>query len=215
MAVDLRFQIILRAFAHKFGLKSPGFYGLKTRLRAVRQHDFGRAQVVAGGAPHDAVQPAGIVAHHPANHRPARRGRFRAEHQPVRFQNFVQIIANNARLHPNKSLLWVDFQNVREVFGNIHHDAAAHDLPGQRRARRPGDERGAVFAGKFDEPFQILHRTWQRNRHGLLLVHRGIGGVDAELRLVQGRIIVKKFAFKNALEEFEGGKINRCGHKQR
>ena len=128
LLIDTLFKRTDDVFAPAFRVKSGAGECAKRNFGPVAQHGPHIEEMIAGAAPHNGVQPAGVVANHAADHGAAGGAGFRPEHQPVRTEGRVQIIADNARLHPHPTLFSIDFQDFIEIIGDVGHNTAAHHL---------------------------------------------------------------------------------------
>ena len=87
--------------------------------------------MLTGGAVHNGCSAAGVIANHSANHGTAGRGGDWPEEQAIFFQKLVQLISNDAGLHPHPALYFIDFQDVVPMFRHIYHDARTNTLTAQ------------------------------------------------------------------------------------
>ena len=174
-AVDTSLQRIRRFALRR---KLPGGQRTEADLRPVGKKATGAHEVVAGGAVGDGVGAAGVVAHHAADHRPVGSRGFGAEEEPVWSEETVELIADNARLHPHPPPLKIEAENAVHMTASINHDATAHDLPSQRRARSPRDDADPLDPSKADQLTDICIRLRKGHSLRLLLILRGVGRVD-------------------------------------
>ena len=123
------------------GLERVGAGALRLELRR-RQRGEGRRgavgkeaahgmEMVARRSPGDGVGAAGVVPHHPADHRPGGGRCLRTEIEAVRREILVQGIADDARLDANRAPFDVERHDPVHVPTGVDDDPSAHHLPGQ------------------------------------------------------------------------------------
>ena len=134
--------------------------------------------MLPGAFVHHAVAAAAVVAHHATNHGPVGCAGFGAKKQAVGLQKHVELIADDARLHPHPMFVFVQFQYLGKMLAHIYHNAIAHHLTRQAGAGRAWDERRFVLVGKTNERLQVFVVFGDGDGQGHFAVGRCIGGIQ-------------------------------------
>ena len=163
--------------------------------RPVGEKAAGRDKVIAGRAVGDRVRPAGVVPHHPADHRPRGRRGLRAEVQPVGGEEPVELVADDAGLDADAAGGDIDRQDPVHPPAGIDDDPRTDHLPGQRRPGGPGDQADPLGRREPDQFLHVAVSGGQGHRQRPLLVLGGVGRVDRP-----GDVVPPQFARQPAGE---------------
>ena len=146
------------------------------RLRAVGEHDVELHEVVGGHAVHDRPGARGVVADHPAERRPAAGGHVGAEHQAVRPRRAVEVVEHHARPHAGRHGGGVHLDSAQSRA--VDHQAAAHRLAGEARARTPHGEGDVVPRAGVHGQREVVLVRGEQGPHGHPAVEAGVHGVE-------------------------------------
>ena len=134
--------------------------------------------MVAGGAVHDGVCAAGVVADHAADHRTVGGGCFRGEPQPVRLQCQVELVADDARLHAHSALLRINRKDPVEVTAEVYNQAGTDHLSGEGRACGARNQSDPMGVGKAHQHVHIKFMVREGDPERALLILGGVRRVD-------------------------------------
>ena len=106
----------------------------------------------------------------------------------MRNEGEIEFIAHHSGLNADATLSCVDFENARREARDIDHNSRSDDLAGQRRASRPGDQRGLLLPRKMNE----LTDVFLGLRKGDSLRHLAIDGGVSRIQLSRRGIEVER-----------------------
>src|SRR5580698_4833257 len=120
-------------------------------------------QVFAGAAVDHRIGAAGIVADHSSDHGAVGGGCLGSEQQAIGPEKEVEFIPDHTGLHTDPSLLRIQFQDLREVLGDVYDDPLSNNLSGEGGSGGAGDEGSLFRVGKFDQLFDVGDRPGNGN----------------------------------------------------
>ena len=99
-------------------------------VRSIGEHPLASDHMVPRTPVHQRMRSAGIVPEHTADAAAVASRCLRREKQPIRLQGQVQLVTDDARLHPRPTFFGIDFQDLVPPL-DIHHNPLPHNLPRQ------------------------------------------------------------------------------------
>ena len=146
--------------------------------RAVRQEDFGLADVVDEVAVGDGVGAGGIVGEHAAHRGAVGTCRIGAHHEAVLGGGPVHVVERYAGLHPGRLRLGVDLEDAIQMVAKVDDQRLVDALPGQRRAAAAGQHGNAVFMRHLQGRLHILFPPGDEDADRFHGVHARVRGVE-------------------------------------
>src|SRR4029077_1880651 len=128
---------------------------------------------------------AGVVADH-ASERAAVVGcRIRREGEVVLLGGVAEMVEDHAGLNAGKLAGGIDFEDLREVLGEIHHHGGVAALAGERRASTAGKNGSTVFAAGGERRDDIVVAARDHDADGDLAIAGAVGGVEGAAAAVE------------------------------
>src|SRR5262249_6799097 len=141
--------------------------------------------VIHRAACQDRMHAAGIVADHPAQIAVLVRRRIGSKSEIELVRALAQMIKHHAGLHPRVFLLWIEFQDLIEIFGKINDDSNVATLSGEAGATTACQNRSAITAGKRQRLDYIINCFGNYNADRDLAIVGPIIGIERAAPLIK------------------------------
>ena len=151
------------------------------------QHDLEVENVLAGLAVTARALTAGVGRDHAAERGPVGGREVGRKVDAVRFEERVQVVQDDARLHTDEPALEVECEDLRHVTRQIHHDAVREGLAVGARAAATRRQRDLVETRLIDEPKRerdVGRFAWEDHRGRQHLVDAVVGRGRETRRIV-------------------------------
>ena len=122
------------------------------------------------------------------------RRRIRAKREMMLLSGVPEMIKHDPRLHPRALAHGVKFENVLQVFGEIHHHGDIAALPGQARAAAARQHGRAITARRSDRRNDILDSSRNHHAKGRLAIVGPVGGVERAAACVKTHLALHALA---------------------
>ena len=159
-------------------VKFLGSGGADLHAQAVVGEDVERFDVVVSLPGHDRMNAAGVVADHASERAAVVRCRIRREGEVVLLGGVAEMVEDHAGLNAGKLAGGIDFEDLREVLGEVHHHGGVAALAGERRASTAGKNGSTVFAAGGERRDDIVVAARDDDTDGDLAIAGAVGGVE-------------------------------------
>ena len=160
----------------------------------IGQHHVHFLDVVEGLAVNHRVGAASVIADAAANASPVRGGRIRSILQVILSKVAVELVQDNAGLHPRPLLLPINLHYLIQVFAKIHNDCMIDRLPGQAGTTGSGQHRHSIVPGDLGYRQHILNAAGNYNTYRFHLIDAGVGTVEHTGKGVEAHLAGDAFA---------------------
>ena len=155
---------------------------------AVGQNDFGREDVVGGGAINRNPCTGGIVCNHAPDGGARARGNVGPETKSVRIKKHIQLIEHHSGADADAAIVEIEVVDLAIVTREIDDQSFADRVPDQAGAsatRRDGN----IFVGRrFDDRARVLRAGGKGNPQRLDLIDRRVSGVKLAGQIVEAHV---------------------------